>query len=755
MGHLAIFRLRCGGKPLVAIDMLYHSRFIRHSTSIFALSCIAATTPVLAQGRDAEQATTASPDTAEQAGPQDRLDDHLHDRRVDYQGEIIVSAKGLRQFDLLAGTSVLEGADMQAAAAGQIGDMLTALPGVDATGFSPGASRPVLRGFSGERVRVLVDGIGAIDVSNTSVDHAVTIDPLTAERIEVLRGPAVMLYGSQAIGGAVNVVDKRIPRRVPDEPVHIDAQLRADTASNLREAGGSLDASLGGGFVGHVGGSWRKSDDMEIAGFALSDNLRADLLADAEHEAEEGHLDEAAELREAADQRGTLPNSAVETWSANAGIAFFSGDSHLGASVGWYDTSYGIPTAPGAGHAHGDEEGTGEDEEHGHDDVTIALRQFRADLRGELAFGGGFLDKMVLRAGFSDYTHTEFEGGAVGTVFDVQGIEARAEFIQREREAWRGSFGTQYYVRDFDAEGAEAYVAPNRTQQFALFALQEYGNGPIQIEGAARFETTNVDAPPLGLARDFSTVSGALGLAYETPQALRFGINLSRAERAPSAEELYSDGLHVATQAYEIGDANLGTETAWGVEAYARGKIGWVDLNLAVYNSWFKDYIYQSATGAQVEGLPVFAYRQGDAEYFGVEGEASWTFYYSAPLSLLLDVRGDYIRAQLEDGTPLPRIPPLSLLGALEAQTGTVDGRIEVQWFDDQNRTAPFETATDGFTHVNAALTWRPIQGNKSVSLVLKADNIFDVAGRRHASFTKEFVPLTGRNFSANLRFSF
>lgn len=461
----------------MAIDMLYHSHFFRHSASILALSCIALSAPALAQERGAQQETPpADADEAGQAPASDRIDDHLHDRRIDYQGEIIVSAKGLRQFDLLAGTSVLEGMQMQAATAGQIGDMLAALPGVDATGFSPGSSRPVLRGFSGERVRVLVDGIGAIDVSNTSVDHAVTIDPLTAERIEVLRGPAVMLYGSQAIGGAVNVVDKRIPRRVPDEPVHIDAQLRADTASNLREAGGSLDTNLGGGFVGHIGGGWRKSDDMEIAGYALSDNLRANLLADAAHEAEDGHPDEAAELREAADQRGILPNSAVETWSANAGIAFFSGDSNLGASVGWYDTTYGIPTAPGAGHAHDAESGS---DEHGHDDVTIALRQFRADLRGELAFDGGLLDKMVVRAGFSDYTHTEFEGDAVGTVFDVQGIEARAEFIQRERGAWRGSFGTQYYVRDFDAVGTEAYVAPNRTQQFALFALQEYGNGPI------------------------------------------------------------------------------------------------------------------------------------------------------------------------------------------------------------------------------------------------------------------------------------
>ena len=677
--------------------------------------------------------------------------DDLHDRRVDYQGNIIVSAAGLAQLDILAGTSVIEAAELQKNLAGQLGDVLVKLPGVSATSFSPGASRPVLRGFSGERVRVLIDGLGSIDVSNTSADHATTIDPLTAERIEVLRGPAVMLYGSQAIGGAVNVIDKRIPRRVPAEHVHIDGIAGWDTAYGKLEGGASLDAALSDNFVVHVDGSYRDTDDVEIAGYAASPFLRQDLFDEANAEELAGELDEAEELREAADQRGVLPNSATRTWTANAGFSVFAGQSMLGAAIGWYDTQYGVPTRPGLGH-HGDE---AEEEEGGEENVAIDLQQFRADLRGEIALGEGFFSKLNTRFGYSDYTHTELEGGETGTVFDVQGLEARVELEQKDRGWWRGSIGGQYYFRDFVAVGDEAYIAPNLTDQLSLFTLQEFGNGPVQVETALRVENTQVEARSLGIERDYTTLSGALGLIYETDGALRFGVNLSRAERAPSAEELFSDGAHIATQAFEVGDPDLTSETAWGVEGFVRGRIGAAELNFAVFQSWFSDYIYLAGTGLEEDDLPVYRYLQQDADYFGIEGEISYPLYDTGSFTLLADLRGDYIRATLDDGSPIPRIPPLSLLGALEAQTGRWDARAEVQWFAEQDRVAAYETPTSDFTLVNFSVSWRPIDGDDSVTLVLGADNVFDVTGRRHASFTKDFVPLAGRNVKASLRFSF
>ncbi|MDN3646591.1 TonB-dependent receptor [Pontixanthobacter aestiaquae] len=686
----------------------------------------------------------------------ERVDDDLHDRRISPDGEIVVTAIGLTQLDVLAGTSVIEGAELQRNLDGQLGNVLAKLPGVSATGFSPGASRPVLRGFSGERVKVLNDGIGAIDASNTSDDHAVTIDPLTAERIEVLRGPAVILYGSQAIGGAVNVIDKRIPLRVPDEAFHLDTIMSADTATGLLEGGASLDVPLSDRFVVHVNGSYRNTDDIEIPGFAASDDLRADLFADAAEEEDEGELEEAEELREAANISGILPNSATETWSADLGFAFFEGESSLGAAIGIYDTVYGIPSNPDGGHHHGEEgEEDGEEEEEGEEVVTIDLRQIRADLRGKLDLGNGFFSELNTRVGFSDYTHTEFEGAEVGTVFNVSGIEARADLIQNPTDNWRGSFGIQYYTRDFEAIGAEAFVAPNRTDQFAIFGLQEVDFGNLQLEGALRYETTDVGSQTLGIDRDFDAFSGAISLAYETADGLRFGVTGSRAERAPAAEELFSNGPHIATQAFEIGDVNLTTEKAWGVEAFVRGNVGPASISFAVFQNWFDDYISLFATGQEEDDLPVFQYVQADANYFGIEGEIRYNLIDTEPLSLRAELRGDYIDAELTDGTPLPRIPALNFLGALEAEMDDFDIRGEVQWFDGQDSVAPFETATDSFTFVNASIAWRPLKNIGNITLMLQAENIFDVEGRRHSSFTKEFVPLTGRNFKVSLRSSF
>jgi iron complex outermembrane receptor protein len=688
-----------------------------------------------------------------QSGPADSPAPPVDDD--DFHGPVIyVTAGGLERLDVLAGTSVVQGDELQRNLSGQIGEVLARLPGVSATSFSPGASRPVLRGLQGERVRVLVDGIGSIDASNTSADHAVTIEPLTAERIEVLRGPAVLLYGSSAIGGAVNVVDRRIPLRVPSEPVHVDAIASLDTAYNLREGAASADVPLGSEFAFHVDGSYRRTDDVEIPGFVLAEPLRQELLADAADELEEGHTEEAEELAEAANLRGVLPNSATETSSVGAGLAWIGSGGSLGVSASYYDTTYGVPTPPGAHHHH---EGGEEEEEHEHEaaPVSIGLEQIRADLRGSANLGGGFFEEARTRWGYSDYTHVEFEGDEVGTTFAVQGVEGRFELVQRERNGWRGSVGGQYLFRDFSAVGAEAFVPPNTTQSFAAFALQEVDFDPFEVELGARYERTDLEAPTLGLTRGFDTVSGALGFAYSPVAGVRLGVNGSRAARAPSAEELFADGPHIATQQYERGNPNLKEETALGLEGYVRASLGGADLGLSVYHTWFDDFAYLQGTGAEIDELPEFQHLQQGADHFGVEGEASFPLFRAAGFTLVGDVRGSYVRATLADGSPVPRIPPVSLLGALEAQSDRLDLRGEVQWFGEQDRLAPFETPTEAFAHVNLSAAWKPLRGSNNVTVMLQANNLLDEEGRRHASFTKDFVPLAGRNIKLSVRTSF
>jgi iron complex outermembrane recepter protein len=673
--------------------------------------------------------------------------------------EIIVTGNYVRELDVLSGSSVLTGANLLRDVRPQLGDTLARLPGVSSTSFSPGASRPVLRGFQGERVRVLTDGIGSIDVSNTSADHAVTIDPLNAERIEVLHGPAVLLFGSQAIGGAVNVLDRRIPRSVPEGGVHLDVLGAYGSAANERSIGGAADVAIGdNGFVFHLDGSYRNTDDLRVGGFVLAPAVRAEQLAIAEEELEEGHLEEAEEALETANRRGRIPNSATEQKTLGAGLALIRDGGSLGFSVSWFDSDYGVPSRPGAGHHHdeeAEEEEAGEEEGHGAEAVTIGLKQIRADLRGQINVRGGFLDEIRVRLGAADYEHTEFEGEEVGTVFRTQGMEGRFELVQADRGGWRGASGAQFFQRDFEAVGAEAFVPPNETSQFGLFTLQEIALGGIELEAAGRYERTQVNSTVAGVDRSFNAFSAALGAAYEPSERVRLGITLSRAERAPAAEELLSNGPHVATQAFEIGDPNLKKEKSWGIEAYVRAQAGPVRIRASAYANQFDDYIFQTDTGEEEDELPVFQYFQRDARYYGFEAEASADLFQIGGIKVSGDLVADYVRARVKGSGPVPRIPPLRILAGLEAGSDTLTGRVEAEWVADQERVAAFESPTDGHTIVNASVSWRPWGSKRETMLILSANNIFDVDARRHASFTKDFVPLAGRDLRVSARFSF
>lgn len=678
--------------------------------------------------------------------------------------EVVISAPGVERLDLLAGTSVVTGDELVRDIRGQIGDSLTQLPGVSATSFSPGASRPVLRGFQGERVRVLTDGLGTLDASNTSTDHAVSIEPLTAERIEVLRGPAVLLFGSQAIGGAVNVLDRRIPRAVPENGFHVDAIGAYGSAADERGGGAAVDFAITPQIVAHIDGSYRKSNDLRVGGYVLSAPLRAEQLEIAEEETDEGNLDEAAEALENANRRGRLPNSGTRTYSLGGGIALINDGGSLGFSAGYYDTNYGVPARPGAHHDHGAPGAPVEEE----GPVTIGLQQFRADMRGEVKIGGGLVDALRVRVGYSDYEHTEFEGNEVGTVFYNEGFEGRLELVQANRNGWRGVTGFQAFTRNFNAVGAEAFVPKNVTDQYGVFTLQEVDLGAIGLEGALRYEHTRVrsntvkldldeDGPTAPFDRRFDAFSGAIGLSYSVAPEVKVGFNVSRAVRAPSAEELFSNGPHIATQAYEVGNPNFRTEKSWGGEIYARGAVGPLRFQITGYANWFDDYIYEVATGDEIDELPVFQFFQSDARYLGVEGEVSTTFIDGGEggFSLGGNLVADYVNAELGDGSAVPRIPPFRVLAGIDASQGAFGGRVEVEHAIRQTRVAAFETETPAFTLVNASLTWHPLGENRETAIILSANNIFDVDARRHASFTKDFVPLPGRDIRVSARLSF
>lgn len=651
---------------------------------------------------------------------------------------IVITAPFARSSDsALSGVTVLSGAELVRQIRPTIGETLARTPGVSATSFGPNASRPVLRGFQGERVRVLTDGIGSFDVSNTSVDHAVAINPLTADRIEVLRGPSALLYGSSAIGGVVNVIDSRIPRRVPDDPIHVDALASYGSAANERSGSAAIEAPLAGKIVFHLDGSYLKTGDLEIGGAVLSPALRRQAAASPD-----------ADIRALADLKRRLPNSSAETWEVAGGAAIVTETGNFGVSVLHYDNLYGVPVRYALDPAVEAE------------NVRLKMQQTRQDMRAEVETGGTVLETIRFRAGHADYRHAEIEdSGEVGTRFFNDSYEARLELVQKQRGGWRGAVGGQMLIRNFDVVGGEAFLPRNETQQYGVFTLQEYDAGPFKAEAGARYEHSILSAVAndgLGnpdLNRRFDAFSGSLGASIAVADGIRLGLNGSHTERAPSAEELFANGPHAGTQSFEIGNPDFTKETSWGIEATARARFDRFTLAASAYHSWFDDYIYETQTGAVQDDLPVFRYNQAAARYYGFEIEAAATLARFGGYDLAVDGSADYVHARIVGAGPAPRIPPLRVLGGVALRSPRVTGRVEAEWSDRQNRTQPFETATDGFTVVNAAVTLQPFATNRT-TLVLSANNLFDVVARRHASFLKDYAPLAGRDLRATVRFT-
>lgn len=656
--------------------------------------------------------------------------------------QIIVTAPYWRDRKLVAtAVTVLQGDSLLREARSTIGETLARQPGVSSTFFGPNASRPILRGLDAERVRILTDGIGSFDVSNTSVDHAVAINPLLANRIEVLRGPAALLYGSGAIGGVVNIQDRRIPRDIPDRAFHLDGVGNFGSAAEERGGSASLNIPAGtSGVVLHADGSFLETGDYRTGGYVFSQRLRDAAAA------------EGGDVAEDAQARGRVENTAARTWDAAGGFSYIASDGgSFGVVLSHLENRYGVPNflELGGDHAH-------EEEEHGHDGITLDMRQTRIDARAEVPMAGTPFEKLNLRFGWAEYQHDEIESsGAIGTTFQNNSFEARTELVQVDRDGWKGASGVQYFNRDFDAFGEEAYIPRNATQQFGVFTLQEFDLGALRAEVGARYEHGDVASSVIGVARSFDSLSVSGGLSVALGEGFRLAVSGARSERAPSAEEMFANGAHAATRAFEIGNPDFEKERQTGVEAVLRGRgTGW-RVELSGFYNHFNNFIFLNPTGATEDDLPVFEYEQRNADFWGFEAEAAVTVAKLGETRFDVTGLADYVRATVSDGAgSAPRIPPLRLLGGVEATGGIVGGRVEVEHVTRQTRIAAFETETPAWTMVNASVTVRPFGADSETAIVVSANNIFDVEARRHASFLKDVAPLLGRDIRLSLRFT-
>ena len=654
---------------------------------------------------------------------------------------IVSAGPNLRSIaDYAAPVNVVTAAEISRQSGGSLGAVLDWQPGVSSSSFGAGASRPILRGFDGPRVRILDAGIESMDVSDTSPDHAVTLEPLLTERVEVLRGPSTLLYGSSAIGGAVNVIGKEMPRqRVGPKGYEGALEARRDTVSDG-------DTLAGYATVGDA--DWaltitavdRDADDYEIPDDAQEDDAEGD----------------------------TLENSFVETEQFSVGASwFFSEENRIGFSFSNYQTRYGVP-----GHGHEDHHGAGAGAgAGGHDDeeaVAIDMERKRYDVELELVDVNDWIEALRMRLGYTDYEHSEGD-----TVFEREGWELRAEAAHTP---WwvidEGVVGVQLSDVDFSALGTESFTPASTTKTQALFVSEHIHGEVLHYEFGGRIERTDIVEDKDQRDYDELAISLAAGATWHIDEQNSLSLVLQRSQRNPTSTELYAEGPHFATSQYEFGDANLEQETAYGVDlTYRTTHHNW-QAEVSLFYTYFDDYIFsedlefETDADGIIEGqaefdddeaLHTYQFTAIDAEFYGLEAQFDYTLAKTEGSQLLLSLMGDWVHATNEDtGDDLARMPPMRIGSRLSWATGNWDSGVELRYAFEQDNTGPEETSTDDYLKLNLDVNYRLDLGDAITAVLFaRAENLLDEEIRHHTSFIKEEAALPGRNFTIGARVEF
>lgn len=623
------------------------------------------------------------------------------------------------ELDIAQPVSILKGDDLRRKREASLGDTLSRELGVASSSFGPGAGRPIIRGLNGPRIRVLDNGIGTLDISSISPDHAVTAESLNASQIEILRGPATLLYGSGQSGGVVNVVSRRIPDRLFKTPKG-DFEVRGNTATEERT--GALNAS---GSIGSIswsaGGFRRKTGDYHIPGQA-----------------------------EASSKKGVVENSAVNSGGGYIGGSFVGEKGFIGLSVSRLDSKYGIPSP-----------------EHS----KIDLGQTRYDLSGELNEPLRGFERLKVRVGYNDYKHNEIESsGEVATRFRNQALESRAELAHKPIANWQGVFGFQFQDRNFSALGEEAVVPVTKSDSAGLFLVEERNWDRWRLELAGRIERAtqnpqnNVDP-----SRAFHLYNVSMGTLWKFMDGYGLALSGTRGQRAPSTEELYIHGAHRGTATFQTGDPALSSETTNNIDLALRKTDGNVKWKINFFHNWINNYIFVHSADVNGDAIPdrsddtgaldpngeflVQNFAQTNAQFYGAEAEAIFTL---KPDAIDLRLFTDYVRGKLNRGGNVPRITPLRFGLELNHRMGPWTTNVSVTRIMRQNRVAELETPTPGYTVVNVEATYL-IKKNRSngIMIFLQGKNLLNEDMRVHTSFLKNFAPLPGRALVAGLRGEF
>ncbi|TVR52160.1 MAG: TonB-dependent receptor [Puniceicoccaceae bacterium] len=654
--------------------------------------------------------------------------------------------------------------------AGTLGATLDGLPGISATHYFPGAGRPIIRGFSNDRIRVLADGIDTFDASVGSLDHAVAAEPLAVERVEIIRGPATLLYGSNAVGGVVNVIDGRVPRRAAGPRVR--GVAGAEFTGAARGGAGRVETTGGDGdrWAWQVSGAVRRQGDLSIPGFAATD----------------------PELQEQ-QRRGRLENSAVRSENLSLGISRLHERGFGGLAASWFATRYGLGRETEEEVVGVGPDGTLLIERELDDEVTIDLRQWRLDARAGWGFETGLVEEARLRLGFGDYHHDELEDGEVGTTFTNRAHELRLELVHRPAGRLSGAWGVQQASSAFEATGEEAFLRPSTMRKWAVFAFEELdfddwiwqfgGRLEHQTIRPERFERDEIEGrETIPGSHRAGGMSAATGLVWRLTEQLRFNVAVNATQRLPNAQELYADGPHIGTFAYEISDhvatESFRREKALSLDLGLHGSTDWITWDVEVFAVRFSDYLQllrtgelafenqdgtftlvqreaidaaflaaREAAGEEPEFLGVTRYTASDARYYGGEARATLHLLRGENGILDLTLHGDLVRTEdRSSGEPLARIPPARIGIEMDYQPGAFRFGAALRHAFEQQRVPAFEPPSRAHTVVDLRASWSRSYPQHRLRIGLRLENLFNEEARPATSFVRDLAPLAGRN---------
>lgn len=624
-----------------------------------------------------------------------------------------------KQAETVHPVNVLAGEDLSLKQATTIGETLKGELGIHSMSFGSSVGQPVIRGQSGVRVQVLQNGLSSLDASGVSPDHANSTEALLAERIEVLRGPASLLYGSGAIGGIVNVIDNRIPMYTPESP-ELAFEQRYNSVSNQWSSVLKHDGGLDN-FAWHIDGFYRTSDNYHVP--TSSNGL------------------------------GYVPNTDAESWSGTLGASWIEDWGMLGFSYNHLDNNYGVPPVDEL--------------------VRIDLKQNRYDAKAEFYEPFSWVEAIKFRFGYNDYQHAELEDGVnVGTQFDIQGIEGRAELVHKELGFIdHGAFGFQAVSKDSVATGEEAFVPPSETQSYAVFMVEDIHTADVTYELGLRAEHQKIDAE--GFARKQHTpVSASLSALWNATENMFVSLAFTHAQRAPDVTELFSDGVHFAAQSYELGDEDLQLETSYNLELSFKTDFEWFSTELNVFHNWSNNYIMSQNTGdfydldseafvpvcaPGEECLPVFQATQGNARFYGYEAQLAFPLWEGEDNQFDMTLFSDFVRGELVAGGNVPRMPPLRY-GFQFDYTGydAFSAGLRFTRAEAQDHVGENETATPGYLLLGANISYQVQFADKyNLLLFVKGNNLLNETIRNSTSFLKDYAPEPGRGAEVGLRMIF